>query len=306
MPERGWARTVLALRHVARPAPLGGRKRLPRLGLAREGRATAFRHGVACFVTLLAPRRVGDAVRLRSAGLRGDADPPLRTPAGGRGQLVRAIAGGERCQGRRISVGQDGGRGVHGRRGPRAPLHGCLGQLLAVGCTIEGAIRHQRGPAIGGLQLLHMGANRLAKVLRITAGAMERLQQERNARLLRRAALHQDVVEVRPVIPAVPSGNGHALFLRLLVAVVRRLDLQARALERGKAGRKAQARGRGSGHEAVAFGAPRGLERLQGPSEGAIVELCGGNTGRNEAGGGLLLGNPGDAAERWIDNPPGP
>jgi hypothetical protein len=59
-----------------------------------------------------------------------------------------------------------------------------LGKLLEVGCTREGAIGHQIGHAIGGVQLLDTGANGLAKVLGITAMATARFHQERNARLM--------------------------------------------------------------------------------------------------------------------------
>jgi hypothetical protein len=120
--------------------------------------------------------------------------------------------------------------------------------------TLEGAIRHQRGPASGGVPLMHRGANRLATVLSITAVATERCHQDRAARLLLHDALHHDLVEVRPMIPAVPSGTRHNLFLRLLVAVVAPIAVNTRAIARGQAGRKAQALGSGRGHEAVECG----------------------------------------------------
>jgi hypothetical protein len=105
------------------------------------------------------------------AGLRGDEDPTWLNAAVGRGQLVIVIAGFERCQSLRIGLGQDGFTGVQDGRNPRDPLHGCLGELLEVGCTIEGAIRHQKGHAFGCVPLMHMGANRLANVLSITVAA---------------------------------------------------------------------------------------------------------------------------------------
>jgi hypothetical protein len=71
-------------------------------------------------------------------------------------------------------LGQDALSGVHGCRNPRDPLDVRLRELLEISFTIEGAIRHQIGYAIGGLQLMYMGANRLAKVLSITAVATER------------------------------------------------------------------------------------------------------------------------------------
>jgi hypothetical protein len=93
------------------------------------------------------------------------------------------------------------------------------------------------------------------------------------------------------------------LFLRLLVAVVAPIDVKTRAIEMGKAGRKAQALGSGRGHEAVEFGDPIGIERIQRPTEGVIVELCGSNTGRNEAVGGFILEKPRDEVERLINKP---
>jgi hypothetical protein len=150
---------------------------------------------------------------------------------------------------------------------------------------------------------MHRGANRLATVLTRTAVATARLPQERNARLMRPAELRHDVGEGRPLRSAVPSRHMTALCLRRLVAVVPPITLQARASERGNAGRTAQARGRGSGYEAVACGDPRGLERLQGPPEGVIVARCGSHPGRHEAGGGVILGQPGDEGERVIPHP---
>src|SRR5688572_19764702 len=102
------------------------------------------------------------------------------------------------------------------------------------------------------------------------------------------------------MIPTVPSGNVNDLFLRLFVAVVASIDMKARAIEMGKARRKAQARGSGSSHEAVEFGYPISIKRIQGPTEGVIGELCRSNTGRNESVGGFILEKPGDEVERLI------
>ena len=81
------------------------------------------------------------------------------------------------------------------------------------------------------------------------------------------------------MIPAVPSGHMNDLFLRLLVTVVAPIDMNARALEMGKAGCKPQALGSGRGNQAVERSHPIGLEGLQGPTEGLIVELFGSHTG---------------------------
>jgi hypothetical protein len=151
--------------------------------------------------------------------------------------------------------------------------------------------------------MLYMGANRLAKVVRVAAVATKRCHQKRNARLMLHDAFQHDLVSVRPMIPAVPAGKMTDLFLRLRVTVVGPIDLKARTSEMGKAGRQAQAVGSGRGYEAVEFGDPIGIERIQGPTEGVIVELRGSNTGRNEAVGGFILEKPGDEVERLLNTP---
>jgi len=45
-----------------------------------------------------------------------------------------------------------------------------------------------------------------------------------------------------------------------------------------KAGRKTQALSSGGGHQALAFGHPIGIQGLQHPAEGIIVELLGSHT----------------------------
>ena len=79
--------------------------------------------------------------------------------------------------------------------------------------------------------------------------------------------------------------------------------MKARPVEMGKAGRKAQTLGGRRRYETVEFRYPIVIEGIQGTSEGIIVELSGGNTGRNEEGGGLILQEPGDEGERVIDKP---
>ena len=46
-----------------------------------------------------------------------------------------------------------------------------------------------------------------------------------------------------------------------------------------------------------------GVTRYRATSEGIIVELCGGNAGRNASGGGRILAEPRDEGERLIDKP---
>jgi hypothetical protein len=83
---------------------------------------------------------------------------------------------------------------------------------------------------------MHMGANRLANVLGITAVATERLHHDGNACLMLHHQLQHDLVYVRPMILAVPSGDVHDPFLGLFVAVVASIDMNARAIEMSKAG----------------------------------------------------------------------
>jgi hypothetical protein len=115
--------------------------------------------------------------------------------------------------------------------------------------------------------------------------------------------LYHDLVEVRAIIPALTAGEVHDLFRGLLVAVVAPIHMNARAIEMGKAGRKAQVLGRRRGHETVTCGHTRGIEGVQGPTQGVIVELCRGHAGRNQAACGLILEKSGDAVEHLIDTP---
>ena len=115
----------------------------------------------------------------------------------------------------------------------------------------------------------------LAEVCRITAIATERFHQEGNAGLVLDNQVQHHLVEIRPMIPAVPLGDVHDLFLGLLVAVVAAIDMKARAIEMGKGGRQPQTLGGGSGNEAVEFGDPIGIERIQRPAQGIIIEMLG-------------------------------
>jgi hypothetical protein len=226
----------------------------------------------------VAPLLVDGAARLRLAELGIEENPALRNSAVARGQLVITVAGVKRGQALGGGLGQDGLGGAQGCRNTRDPLQVCLGELLEVDFAIEGAICHQRGHAIGGLPRLHMGANGLAKGLGITAIATERLHQDRKACLMLHHQLPHDLVQVRPMIPAVPPGDVHHLCFGLFVAVVASIDMKARAIPMAKAGRQPQALSSGRGYQAVEFSPPRGIEGLQGSTEGLIVELLGSNT----------------------------
>ena len=103
------------------------------------------------------------------------------------------------------------------------------------------------------------------------------------------------------MIAAVASGDVNDLGLGLLLTVIPSIDVQARAIEMGKGGSQVQALGCGGGNETVELRHSIGIERLQGTTEGIIIELCGGHAGRNEARGGLILEEPRDKVERMVD-----
>ena len=111
-------------------------------------------------------------------------------------------------------------------------------------------------------------------------------------------------MQIGPMIPAVALGDVHHLGVRGRIAVRATLNMQARTVEMGKAGRKAQTLGGRRRYETVEFRYPGGIEGIQGTSEGIIVELCGGNAGRNASGGGRILEESGDEGERLVDKTP--
>jgi hypothetical protein len=123
-----------------------------------------------------------------------------------------------------------------------------------------------------------MDTHGLANVWGITALATARFHQERNARLMRHPELPPDLVHVRPMIPALPPGDVHDLFSGVFVAVVASIDMNARAIQLATAGRKTQALRSARGHQAVALSDPMGIEGLQRPAKGIIVELFGSHT----------------------------
>jgi hypothetical protein len=69
----------------------------------------------------------------------------------------------------------------------------------------------------------------------------------------------------------------------------------------GKGGSQAQSLGGGGRNETGDYRHAIGIERIQGPTEGIIIELGGGNAGRHEAGGRLMLEEPRDEGERVVD-----
>ena len=87
----------------------------------------------------------------------------------------------------------------------------------------------------------------------------------------------------------------------VLFAVIAAIDVEAGRVEMGKARRQSEALGSRRRNETVEFCHAIGIEGIQGATERIIVELFGGNTGRNESGGGLILKEPGDEVERVIE-----
>jgi hypothetical protein len=109
------------------------------------------------------------------------------------------------------------------------------------------------------------------------------------------------LVEVRAMIATIALSDVHNVLPRLLVAVIAPIDMKARRVEMGKAGRKGQTLGSVSGYEAVEFCYSRGIEGIQGPTEGVIVELVGGNARGNQSRGGLVVKELGHQVEGLID-----
>jgi hypothetical protein len=109
-------------------------------------------------------------------------------------------------------VGQGGLGVVEGGWHTGAPLPGRLGERLQVGFTRDGTIDHYIRHAIGEMQLVYMGAYHLANVSGLTAVAPERLHQDGKTRLMLDDQRQHAVVEVRMMIPMVPSGEVDDLF----------------------------------------------------------------------------------------------
>ena len=146
-----------------------------------------------------------------------------------------------------------------------------------------------------------MVLDNLAELVRITASATQRFPQERNASLVLDDQFQHDLIEIGPMIPAVALGDVHHLGVRGLIAVRATINMKARTVEVRIARTQSQPLCGSRCNEAVEFGDSISVERIQGTTKGVIVELFGGNAGRNEAGGGLVLEEPGDEVERMVD-----
>ena len=91
------------------------------------------------------------------------------------------------------------------------------------------------------------------------------------------------------MIPTIALGDVHDLFVGGLIAVIAAIDMETRRIEMGERGRQPQTRGRRSGNEAIEFGQPRLVQRIEGAPEGVIIEMTGLNAGGNEARERLVL-----------------
>jgi hypothetical protein len=133
------------------------------------------------------------------------------------------------------------------------------------------------------------------------AMATEGLHQDRNASLVLDHQLQHPLIQVRPMISAVAAGDVHNLCLGLLLTVLTAVDVKARAIEMHTGRGSSQTFRRGGGNETVECRDPIGIEGVQGTTERIIIELGGDHAGRHEAGGRLMLEEPGDEVERLID-----
>jgi hypothetical protein len=150
---------------------------------------------------------------------------------------------------------------------------------------------------------MHMGAYHLANVLGITAVATERFHQDGDTGWMLDDQLPHDLVAVRSMLPAGAPGHVDDRCRGLLVAVVAPIDMNPGAIAMRNAGRKAQARRSGRGHEAGECGHSIAIEGSQGPPEGVIVEWPGSHAGRHQSGGGLVLEDARHEGERLVDTP---
>ena len=105
------------------------------------------------------------------------------------------------------------------------------------------------------------------------------------------------------MLATIALGEVNNLVFGLLVTVVATIDMKARTVEVRIGGTEVQTLGGGHRQETVEFRHPIVIKGIQGPPEGIIVELFGGNAWGNETVGGLILEEPRDQIECLIDKP---
>ena len=186
---------------------------------------------------------------------------------------MRAITLRERRHRLRSSLGQNPLCFAQGRWDTGDPFRTRRDELLEILGTLEGTVGHQRGSTIGGGEVRNGVPDARTALLGITAIATERRQQDRDTGLVLHKQLQHHVVESRALIATRAAGDGHNGLLRLLVTVGAPIDMEPRAIEMGKAGRKAQALGSRGSNATVECRHPIGVERLQGTPERVILAM---------------------------------
>jgi hypothetical protein len=254
------------------------RERLPGIGFTGKRGPAQRPEDFDCLVTLLAPLPIDGALGLRLAMCRVKEDPALLDAPIARAYHLIAIALRQRSHRLWVGLGQDGVSFAQGRWDAGKPLEVSVGQLLQVLGTIEGTVSDKECHARGELQLSHMIGDDLAEVVRVTTIATEGLHQHGDIGLVFDYQVQHDLVKVRALSPTVAVGDMNDVLLRLLVTILAAINMEARAIEVGKAGRQSQALGSGRGNEAGEFGHPNFVEHIQGSSERVIVEMTGLNT----------------------------
>jgi hypothetical protein len=175
-----------------------------------------------------------------------------------------------------------------------------VSEALAVGLAREGAISDELGGAIGGLPWGDGLTDHLAERLPITTIPTQGCQPDRNASLGLDAQLEPHVVEVGPMISAIPPRDGHDLLCRRLAAVIGAIAMEAGALRMRHAwGQPSPRSGRG-GHETLEGCDVIGIARSQGPAQRIIIAMAGVDQHRCQASRyRLILENPRDHLE-WL------
>ena len=186
-------------------------------------------------------------------------------------------------------------------RDPGDPLQLGLGELLEVIRAIEGTVGHQIGRAIGGVEVRNVVPDHLAKLLGITAIATERLHQDRDTGLMLHDQLQDDLVQVGAMIPTIAVGNVHDLLGGGLLAVIATIDMETRRIEMGEGRRQPQTPSRRGGNEAAELGQPRLVQRIEGASEGVIIEMTGLNAWGDETRERLIVEKMGHEVELLVD-----
>jgi hypothetical protein len=201
--------------------------------------------------TLLTPRRINGTRGLRLALFRGDQAPAWRHLAGARAHDRLAIACSPRGHGRRLCLGQALLGLAPGRRDPGEPLAAGLGQLVQVLGALQGTSSHQIHGAGGGLERRHVVADDLAERLALVPMATQGGHPHGDTGLGLHDQRPHPLVEVGAMVPTLALGDGHALCVRSLSAVLPAINMDTRRLARAARGRQPQTLGRRGGKEAA-------------------------------------------------------